>query len=396
MPKTRLSRPLFGRGLALAALLCAIGCMSAPGAWAAPIGSGNLEGSPDALLGCTNAADSCIQTQDDIDGDQSVNVVPPGGRILTRFRVRYASNDVALVILRQVGGNLTQPAGTVDVSGSGVNEVQSFTTHVAVQPGDFIGLKLGPNASLGVLNGGASTNAFELSDETSPAVIDGNEPYELLLDATVEADRDGDGRGDLSEDPDGGYPSTGGGGGGGGGGGEESPADPAPAVPDLLAGLRAGQKPKARILGRKLKASKRGVVRITVSNPNAFRIKGRLKLKSKGLALGSKSLSIAAGSRRTVRITLSGKAFRALKRRRRMGATATVTVRGPIGKSRTVKRKFSIKAPPKPKKKKRSTGGGGGGNTPGCRRVKIRDGYYKTDPATGVGIFQPPLYRECA
>ena len=175
-----------------------------PALGAVEIGSESLGSSADVTLGCTSG--SCIQTQEQTDGDFGVNVVPNGGRIITGFSVRYASGNVALTTLRDNGSSITRGAGTGFVPGAGSDTVQSFTTHVPVQPGDFIGLRLAAGASLGALNGGPETNAFELSDVVSPAIIDAAEPYELQLSATVEADRDNDGRADDSEDPDGGFP----------------------------------------------------------------------------------------------------------------------------------------------------------------------------------------------
>jgi hypothetical protein len=77
-----------------------------------------------------------------------------------------------------------------------------------------------------------------------------------------------------------------------------------------------------------------------------------------------------------VRIKLPKNAFRALKRKRRLAVMATATGRGPIGKSRTVRKKLSFKAPAKPKKKRRGTGGGGGGGSPG---LIFCPPYVKTD-----------------
>jgi len=330
---------------------------------AVDIGSSNLDMSPDGTLGCTDATSSCIQTQDEVDGDESVNVVPSNGRIITRFRFRAASNAVALTILRQTQQGLAQVGGTVDAQGSGQDEVQSFTTHIAVRPGDFIGLKLGPGASLGALEGDLGTNVFELSDANPPQVINGTGPYELLLDARVEPDRDGDGRGDLTEDPDRGSPR-----------------------PDPLAALRGGKKPGARILGKRFKVSKRGVLRMKIANPNGYKLKGKLRLSAKGLKLGTKAFSVRGKGRKKVTIKLPRKGFRALGRRRALNAVAKATVRGPIGKSGTVKKRVRIKAPPKPKPKPKRRGGGGGGGGGGpkweCRR-EFESGGYEYDPVTG-------------
>lgn len=367
-------------------LLVAVFLAAPFSASAVEIGSTNVGSSAPSTLGCTDNLSSCIQTQDQIAGDEMVNVVPTGGRFITRFGFRYATGSVALVVLRQdSGGNFALVGETGDVTGDGTDTTQSFTInppYLAVQPGDFIGLRLGPGASLGVLNGAFNTNAWELSDVTSPLFIDNAQPYELLLDATVTGSTAGGG-----DD-----------GGDGGGGVDTTP------VPDPLAGLRAGQKPQAKILGKTLKASKKGVVRLKISNPNGFKLKGKVALKAGRLKLGAKSLSIAADSSTTVKIKLSRKAFRALKRKRKLRAVAIAKVRGPIGKARTVRKKLSVKAPPRSKARRRTGGGGGGGGggtPPGgggyrpempCRTV-YEPGRSVYDPVTGTTNFVPGRYR---
>ncbi len=153
-----------------------------------------------------------------------------------------------------------------------------------------------------------------------------------------------------------------------------------------------------RILGKTLKVSKKGVLKVTVANPNDFRLKGKVSLKAGRLKVGSKAFSIGAAKRSgTVRIKLSRRAFRTLKRRRRMAVTATVTGRGPIGKSRTLRKKLSIKAPPRPKKRRRRTGGGGGGlggQNP-CGTPVFEPGTNNYNPLTGQYEFTPGRLNYC-
>lgn len=353
-----------------------VGVLAFPAAvHAFDMGSSRLDTASIGGLPCTTASSSCIQIQDAIDGDQTGNIVPSGGGIVTRFRIREASNDIALTVLRQTESGLSQVAGTADVYGSGEDEIQSFTTHVVVEAGDYVGLKLGPGASIGVLEGGEGTNAFELSDAPQPQLIDAAERYELLFDVRVEPDQDGDGKGDETEEP--GVRET-----------DEPDARPGP-----LAALRAGAKPGARIVGKRFKVSKRRIVRIKIANPNAYKLRGKLRLAAKGLKLGTKSFSVRGKGRKTVTIKLPRKGFRALGRRRALNAVARATVRGPIGKSGTVKKSVRIKAPPKPKPKpQRRKGGGGGTGGTGpkweCRR-EFESGGYEYDPVTGRQEWRP-------
>jgi hypothetical protein len=377
----------------------AVSLVAPAGALATDIGStsGVDFSDPDGLLPCTDTTGACIQTQEKIAGDGSINVVPADGRIITAFKFR-GTGTLALRILRDNGSTIADVGGTVNVTSPSAATASEYTTHVPVQPNDFIGLRLGPSSSIGVLNGGAGTNAWELGESGGWPPIDSAEPYELLLEATVEPDRDGDGLGDDSEDPDGGFPDTGGGSeGGGSGGGTSDGGDgsaPATPAPDPLAPLRAGKRPTGKILGKSYKVSKKGVVKVKVKNTNGFTIKGKLTLKAKRLVIGAKSFKIGADSSKYVRVKLRRKARTRLARKRRMSVKATAKFRGPIGKSRTIKKKLTLKAPKRAKK--RSSGGGTPGTTtPGtginpCGLPTYEPGY--TD---SYGIFHPGQMNYC-
>lgn len=305
----------------------------------------------DGLLGCTDTSAACTQTQQD-ETYGNVNMVPSGGRVLTGFSFRDVSGTVQLVTLRRSGSDIIRVGNAQNLTpGPGY---RAYTAHIPVSPGDFIGLQLGPGARIGVLDGGSSANAFELGVSNPLSTINATEPFELQLGARIEEDRDNDGRGDDTEDPDRGSPAP------------VTPdgGSPAPVTPDPLAELRAGKRPGARILGKSYKASKKWIVKITAKNPNGYKLKGKLTLKSGKAKFGSKSVSIAAKSNKTLRIRLSRRARSRLKRKRRLKVTAIVKVRGPIGKSRTVKKRVVLRAPAKPKPKR--GGGGGGGGDGGC------------------------------
>ena len=326
-------------------VLLAAAALAAPGSAlaAVEIGSESLSSSADVTLGCTSGP--CIQTQEQTDGDFNVNVVPSGGRIITGFKVRYATGNFALTVLRQSGATTTRVAGTTFVPGSGTDTVQAFDTHIAVQPGDFIGLRLASGASMGAENGGAGTNAYELSDAANPAVIDAAEPYDLQLSATVEADRDNDGLADDSEDPDGGFPQQ-----------PKPPPPPPPPPPDPLAELKAGKKPGLAISRSRITVSK-NVVSLKVANKKAYRLSGRVKLRRRGKTVGSRRYSLSAGKSGRVRIRLNRATRRVLARRRRIKLGVVASVKGPIGKTGTSKRNVTVVLPRKKKKRKKTSGG---------------------------------------
>lgn len=311
----------------------------------------------------------CVMIQDRING---AFVEGPDGRgVITEWTVRGASGTIALRVLQAIEpyetGKLKAAMRneSVDVEASGGTE--SFSTRQRIYQADYIGLVLQDTSSHAGFSNVAYANPTELFEAPGAYSFTAFETSwasegELLYRVKVEPDVNDNGCGDETQE----HLCAAGGGGGGGGADTSGDGSAAEVEPDPLAGLRAGHQPGMRILGKKMKVSKKGFVKVTVANPNYFRLKGKLSLKSKRLRLGSKSFSIGElEASRTVRIKLSKNAFRALKRKRRLAVLATATGRGPIGKSRTVRKKLSFRAPSKPKKKRQGTGGGGGGDSPG-------------------------------
>ncbi len=109
-----------------------------------------------------------------------------------------------------------------------------------------------------------------------------------------------------------------------------------------------------------MKISKRGVGAISITNPNGYALKGTLSLAAGKLKLGKAKVSLAANATKAFKFKLSKKALRRLRKKRRLRATATAKLKGPIGKTATIKKRVTLKAPAKPKRKKRRRSGGGG------------------------------------
>jgi hypothetical protein len=309
-----------------------------------------------APVGCAEN-NTCILTQGRLDGDVFNNVVSEDGTI-TGFTFRHVTGDVKFVVLREEGASDYAVVGSTDaITGSGDDEDEAYTLTpgIPVRQGDFIGLALDENATVGARDAtGEDTNLLELTDSETPVLAADDRSVELFLRATWEPTETdpgpGPGTDPIFEDDDGGSFST--------------------AVPDPLAALKAGARPKVKISAKAMRASKKYSVAITVRNPNGYRVKGKLSLKAKGLKLGSKAFSIGAESSKSVRVKLSGKARRRLGRRRKMKVTASASFKGPIGKAGSAKQSITIKAPKRPKPKKRTPSGGGGGGglfpTPFC------------------------------
>ena len=328
-------------GRALLALSITILGLALPGAAHAAITGSSLTGDS-TPVGCAENP-TCILSQDEVGGDVTNNVVPEAGTI-TGFTFRHVTGDVAFVVLRQTQSGFSVVDSTNYVTGSGNDEEEpySLTSGIAVQAGDFIGLALATGATVGARDAtGEDTNLLELTDATSPVLVANDQAAELFLQATWEPNEGGTG-------PDTG-PDL-----GGDSGGDST------AVPDPLAALKAGARPKVAISGKSVRASKKYSVTITVRNPNGYRVKGTLALKSKGLKLGKKSFSIAPESSKSVKVKLSGKARRRLARRRVLKAVATAAFKGPIGKPGSARKSVKIKAPERPRKRTQNRGGGGG------------------------------------
>ena len=107
---------------------------------------------------------------------------------------------------------------------------------------------------------------------------------------------------------------------------------PAPA-PTRTPRFRAAG-PRIALAG-KAKASRKGVVPIVLTNPYAFRLKGKLSLKDGKRKAGSKSFSLGSNAKQAVMVKLPRKVFKRLKRKRRLRLAALATGRAAVGKSRT-------------------------------------------------------------
>jgi hypothetical protein len=319
--------------------------MALPGAAEADTIGSSLFGES-TPVGCAENT-TCILAQGRLEGDVFNNVVSQDGTI-TGFTFRHVTGDVKFVVLREEGASGYAVVDSTDaITGSGDDEDEAYTLTpgIPVRQGDFIGLALDQNATVGARDAtGEDTNLLELTDSSTPVLAAEDRSAELFLRATWEpagTDPGGPGTGPIFEDDDDGSFST--------------------AVPDPLAALKAGARPKVKISAKATRASKKYSVAITVRNPNGYRVKGRLSLKAKGLRLGSKAFSIAAESSKAVRVKLSGKARKRLARKRKMKITASASFKGPIGKAGSAKQSITVKAPKRPKPKKRTPSGGGGG-----------------------------------
>lgn len=139
-------------------------------------------------------------------------VTSPIDGVIVRFRVRSASaGTVALRVLRPSGSGKFTGAGTsaplslFSVSSPGADRSYFASTRITVLQGDYIGLNR--ERRTGALYAQRAGSAFDVMQFDTP-LADGDsqgpdtsyEGAELLLNADVEPDKDGDGFGDESQD----------------------------------------------------------------------------------------------------------------------------------------------------------------------------------------------------
>jgi hypothetical protein len=129
-----------------------------------------------------------------------------------RWRVRAATaGQVRLRVLRPVGSGRFSGAGTSSPltlfkpTAPGQDQIYSSATRLPVVQGDYIGLNRERRS--GALYAQRSGSAFDtiqfdfpLPDGESEAPDSSQKGVELLLNADIEADKDGDGYGDETQD----------------------------------------------------------------------------------------------------------------------------------------------------------------------------------------------------
>jgi hypothetical protein len=95
-----------------------------------------------------------------------------------------------------------------------------------------------------------------------------------------------------------------------------------------------------------------GPLRVRISNANAFTVTGKVGAattkavtvsKKRRLKLKSKSFSVEAGKKKTVKLKLSKALRGVLRKKGKVALRLTATVRDPAGTKRTVKKKVSMK-----------------------------------------------------
>lgn len=301
-----------------------------------------LPGSP--LFGCAPAPTCSIGLQSLSNAPFRVPAVDGADRaVAVRWRI-YGQGGQAR--LRRVGGGATAPLALPAVSGA-----QSAPAQLAVAAGDRLVVDLEGGAAIA---GEPSPFDSDVVEQWTPALGDGETRAPgattsawLYYQVDLEPDRDGDGLGDETQDAcvacdqgggtggdGGGTGGTGGGTGGTGDGGEgRAPVDP-------YAPIRSGG-PRVT-LAAKATATRAGVASLTVTNPYAFKLTGKVVAKRGRRAAGSARIALRAGATATVRLKLTAPTRAVLARKRSVKLALAATMRAPAGRARVTRRTVTV------------------------------------------------------
>jgi hypothetical protein len=292
---------------------------------AAAQGSETIGVDPAGVYGATpqTCDDGCTLVQD-VNANLAVRVPAlAGGRgVITSWKVRGSGGSARL---RRVEGVAARGA-TAWAALTG--NTQTVAASLPVRSGERIGVDLSAGATIA---GDESFYGDTLlawrpalgdSETSNPdAEIGGYVAYQ----AVVEPDADGDGLGDDTQDS---CVAC-------GGGKTPGPKPPGPQPGDPYAAIRAaGPRVSLPGAGSLVKRS----VSVTVANPYAFALTGKLTLKQGRKVAARARLKLAASESRTVTVKVKP----ALARKRKLKLTASAVMKAPVGKARTTTRKLTV------------------------------------------------------
>ncbi len=284
--------------------------MASPASAATTIGSASIASAPSGSAPCSPCPQTLIQ--DTIGGSR---VTAPAG-VIVRFRFK-GEGPVAVVAYRPSLRSDTRLVATkvgvsAPVSGGGASEVVTGTAQIPVQSGDMVGLVLRSGALVYARTQAAGSRVWAVPEGDAAIDTQNARQAELLFQADVEPDANGNGLGDETQ---------------------EGGATPAALKLPALSALTA-------------RATTTGNVPLRLRNRNAYAITGRVTLKRGGTTVGKASYSLAAGESRTVRVKLNRATRTRLRRARTLKLKLTITARGPTGASpRSTTKTLTVRRP---------------------------------------------------
>jgi hypothetical protein len=333
---------------------------------------------PDGVLGGDplSCPGGCTVAQTRLAGlDQVADV----DGVVTGLRIKGSGGTARLRRLTPGPGGAT--AGAVSAPVTLTGGTVSAALSLPVRAGDLIGVELSPGAQIAADESIFDSNRI-VAWEPAPATGETRAATSARLgwvayQATVEPDADGDGLGDETRDDcvfcEQAPPA--------GDGGAAPPPAPGPATPpastpasqprattttDPYAAIR---RRGPRVTLARTVQRKGRTVTVTVTNPHAFAVSGKVVLRRGRRALGSAKVKVAAGATRRVRV----KVRRLSTRIKKLALAATM--KGPVGKPATTKATVRIGKAKTSKPRQRT--GGGGGTTPDAPAEAGIDGTYR-------------------
>jgi hypothetical protein len=198
------------RHLALPVALFGLALAPAGAEGAVTIGS-NLNGTgADNLPGYCPGGGTCTGTNLSLPAASTAanGLTSPMNGVVVRWRVKSGSggNPVSLRVLRPAGGASYTGAGTSTPANT-VTGTAETTSRVSIRAGDSIGLNIGNSALVWAVTPGANGLAWGSVNGFPNGLADGatatgaaQADRELLIQAVVEPDADGDGFGDETQD----------------------------------------------------------------------------------------------------------------------------------------------------------------------------------------------------
>ncbi len=186
--------------LAAVALVVSVAGGAAPASAAVTIGS-ELTAPPEGTNSCLGGSGvTCVIMQTGLPGRQ---VASPINGVVTRFRSRGGAGQARLRVVRPGPNGFIFVSSTPYAASAGGTGVSTVPVQMQVRAGDFIAVDGAPGAQAPYRSlAGATAQYFEPSPPDGANASPSFSPngLEYLFNADVEADADGDGFGDETQD----------------------------------------------------------------------------------------------------------------------------------------------------------------------------------------------------
>ena len=177
-----------------------LGILAAPGAASAAVRFGSdLSSNAAAASPCPNMAPECSAVLTGVTGGERAG--SPIDGVVTRWRTRAAvAGNITFQVVRRSGANQYRVVAT-DTQVGQQNSVTSYSVRIPIRDGDLLGLDAaGAGEPLRATTGRITARFAPALGSASVAATQTVSDTELLVNAVVEPDADGDGFGDDSQD----------------------------------------------------------------------------------------------------------------------------------------------------------------------------------------------------